>query len=95
MFRMLIGKLNQGVLTSVKTKQNELCAGYTMKRRDCEPVSRLLSDRNWENFPAPSLWLSLPLLCTRIRKREEWPQNSSREMINFLCQNVSIPVLNM
>lgn len=95
MFRMLIGKLNQGVLTSVKTKQNELCAGYTMKRRDFEPVSRLLGDRNLENFPAPSLWLSLPLLCTRIRKREEWPQNSSREMINFLCQNVSIPVLNM
>lgn len=52
MFRMLIGKLNQGVLTSIKTKENELCAGYTMKRRDCEPVSRLLGDRNWENFPA-------------------------------------------
>ena len=62
MFRLLSGKLNQGELTSIKTKQNELCAGYTMKRRDCEPVSRLLGDRNWENFPAPSLWLSSPLL---------------------------------
>ena len=39
------------VLTSVKTKQNELCAGYTIKRRDCQPVSRLLGDRKWENFP--------------------------------------------
>jgi len=33
---------------AVKTKQNEFCAGYTMKRRDCEPISRLLGDRNWE-----------------------------------------------
>ena len=34
------------VLTSVKTKQNELCAGYAMKRWDCELVSRSLGDRN-------------------------------------------------
>lgn len=49
-------QVEPSVLTSVKTKQNELCAGYAMKRWDFELVSRSLGDRNWENFPAPSLW---------------------------------------